>query len=70
VVGAPVVELVNYALRQSLYDSRLPEHPSLNLGVAGFELPVAALLGGLGAFILAEVFSYGLQLLEDVEGTI
>ena len=32
--------------------------------------PVGALLAGLGVFMLAEVFAYGLSLREDVEGTI
>jgi Protein of unknown function (DUF2975) len=69
VVGAPLVELFNYSLRQGLF-SDLPPHPSVNLGMEGFSLPAAALLGGLGAFILAEVFAYGLRLREDVAGTI
>jgi hypothetical protein len=69
-IGAPLVELLNYSLRQSLYQRHLPPHPSLDLGVAGFSLPGAALLGGLGAFILAEVFAFGLRLREDVAGTI
>jgi hypothetical protein len=69
VVGAPAVELVNWSLRLSLYDN-LPPNPSVDVGVAGFSLPAGALLGGLGAFILAEVFAYGLRLREDVEGTV
>jgi hypothetical protein len=69
VIGAPIVELVNYSLRQSLF-TRVPPHPSVDLGMAGFTLPANALIGGLGAFILAEVFAYGLRLREDVEGTI
>lgn len=69
VIGAPVVELFNYSLRQELYNN-LPPYPSINLGSEGFGLPAAALLGGLGAFILAEVFAYGLRLREDVAGTI
>jgi hypothetical protein len=69
VLGAPLVELLNYALRQVLF-SDLPTYASVNLGMPGYELPGAALLGGLGAFILAEVFAYGVRLREDVEGTI
>jgi Protein of unknown function (DUF2975) len=69
VVGAPVVELVNYSIRQMMF-SEVPPYPALNLGSAGFVLPVGALIGGLGAFILAEVFAYGVRLREDVEGTI
>jgi DUF2975 family protein len=69
VVGAPLVELLNWSLRQSLYDE-LPPNRFGNIGVAGFSLPAAALLGGLGAFILAEVFAYGLRLRDDVAGTV
>ena len=69
VVGAPVVELVNYSFRQMIF-SEVPPYPSVDLGSAGYALPAAALVGGLGAFILAEVFAYGLRLREDVEGTI
>ncbi len=69
VLGAPVVELINYALRQALFNL-LPPFPSTDLAMEGFTIPGNALLGGLGAFILAEVFAYGLRLREDVEGTI
>jgi hypothetical protein len=69
VVGAPIVQLLNYSFRNALFNV-LPPHPSLNLGVEGFGLPGNALVGGLGVFILAEVFAYGLRLREDVEGTI
>jgi Protein of unknown function (DUF2975) len=69
VVGAPLVELLNTGLRVSLYDE-LPAQPSIDLGVAGFSLPAGALLGGLGAFILAGVFAHGLRLREDVAGTV
>jgi hypothetical protein len=69
VVGAPFVELLNWSLRQSLYDN-LPPNRFGNIGVEGFSLPGNALLGALGAFILAEVFAYGLRLREDVEGTV
>jgi hypothetical protein len=69
VAGAPLAGLVNASLRNALYSS-VPPYPSLDLGVAGFELPGNALLGGLGAFILAEVFAHGLRLRDDVEATI
>ncbi|MEA2243903.1 MAG: hypothetical protein QOD24_3459 [Solirubrobacteraceae bacterium] len=69
VVGAPFVELFTYALRTALF-SNVPPYPSLNLGSPGFGVPGNALLGGLGAFILAEVLAYGLRLREDVEATI
>ena len=69
VLGAPLVALVNSALRIALFDV-VPPHPSLDLGSEGFSIPLGALLGGLGAYILAEVFAYGLRLREDVEATI
>jgi hypothetical protein len=68
-LGAPAVEILNWSLRLSLYNN-LPPNRFGDIGVAGFSLPAAALLGGLGAFILAEVFAYGLRLREDVEGTV
>jgi hypothetical protein len=69
VAGAPFVELLNWSLRQSLYDN-LPPNRFGDVGVEGFSLPAGALLGGLGVFILAEVFAYGLRLREDVEATV
>jgi hypothetical protein len=69
VIGAPVVELINYSLRLSLFND-LPPHPATDIGVRGFSVPGAALLAGLGAFILAEVFAHGVRLREDVEGTV
>jgi hypothetical protein len=69
VLGAPLVELINSALRTALFDAA-PASRFDGVGSAGFTLPVGALLGGLGAFILAEVFAYGLSLREDVEGTV
>ena len=69
VLGAPLVALVNSALRIALFNA-VPPYPSLDLGSEGFSIPLGALLGGLGAYILAEVFAYGLRLREDVEATI
>lgn len=69
VLGAPLVELFNSGLRISLFNN-LPPGRFGDFGAAGFELPAAALLAGLGAFILAEVFAQGLRLREDVEGTV
>ena len=69
VVGAPLVELLDWSLRRSLYNA-LPPNRFGDIGVEGFKLPAGALLGGLAAFILAEVFAYGLRLREDVEGTV
>jgi DUF2975 family protein len=69
VAGAPAVELLNTLLRESLYDN-LPPHPSVDIGMAGYHLPGEAIVAGLGAFILAEVFAHGMRLREDVEGTV
>ncbi len=68
-IGAPAVALLNSALAAALFND-LPLETVGSLGVTGFSLPAGALVGGLGAFILAEVFAYGLQLREDVEGTV
>jgi hypothetical protein len=69
VAGGPIVALLNGALRTSLLDE-LPPVRGAHLGVTGFSLPLGAMLGGLGAFILAEVFAYGMRLREDVEATV
>jgi DUF2975 family protein len=69
VLGAPAVELLNYSLRLSLFDD-LPLDRVGGISEAGFSLPGGLMLGGLGAFILAEVFAYGVQLREDVEATV
>ncbi len=69
VIGAPAVALLNSELAGALYND-LPLDQIGRLGVAGFSLPVGAMVGGLGAFILAEVFAYGLRLREDVEATV
>ena len=68
-VGASVVEVVNYALRTSLSNTLSPSAYG-DLGFTGFRVPFFALLAGLGAFVLSEVFAYGVRLREDVEGTI
>ena len=69
VVGGPAVEMLNYGFHNALF-STLPSFPGVDLGTAGYTIPGGALLGGLGAFILAEVFAYGSRLREDVEATI
>ena len=48
----------------------LPANAFGNVGFPGFSFPFVLLLAGLGAFILAEVFAYGVRLREDVEGTV
>jgi hypothetical protein len=69
VAGAPAVELLNTLLREALFNN-LPAHPSIDIGMAGYNLPGTAILAGLGAFILSEVFAHGVRLREDVEGTV
>ncbi len=69
VLGAPIVQLLNQALRASLFNV-LPPYPTIDLGSEGLSIPGNALLAGLGVFILAEVFAYGSRLREDVEATI
>jgi hypothetical protein len=66
-VGAPLVGLVQVALRNALFDGR---YDALHLGTKGYALPGSALLGGLAVYILAEVFAYGVRLREDVEATV
>jgi len=72
VVALVVVSIVVGLVRggESALFNTLPPYPSLDLGSEGLSIPLGALLGGLGAFILAEVFAYGLRLREDVEATI
>jgi hypothetical protein len=69
VVGAPVAAVVNWSLRLALVDT-LPHDAFGGLSFQGFAFPFTALVAGLGAFILAEVFAYGVRLREDVEATI
>ena len=68
-VGGFVVELIDYSLRRALFND-LPPLPSVDLGVAGFTLPIGLLLGSLAAFVLAAVFAHGAELRDDVAGTI
>jgi hypothetical protein len=69
VLGAPAVELVNWALRLSLSNT-LPADEFGDVGFPGASVPFVLLLAGLGAFVLAEVFAAGVRLREDVEGTV
>lgn len=69
VLGVPAIEVVSTSLRRILWEN-LPPHPEVDLGVSGFEMPATALLAGLGAFVLAEVFARGVRLRDDVEGTV
>ena len=69
VVGAPVAAVVDWSLRLALVDT-LPHDAFGGLSFQGFSFPFVALVAGLGAFILAEVFAHGVSLREDVEATI
>jgi hypothetical protein len=66
VAGGLAAALVQSVLRLWLFNALPPS----NLAGRGFEFPGGAVLAGLGAYILAEAFAYGLRLREDVEGTI
>jgi len=68
-IGAPIVEAINEGLRTELFD-RLSPAQQIGVGTAGYTIPGALLIAGLGALILAEVLAHGLQLHEDVEGTV
>jgi Protein of unknown function (DUF2975) len=68
VVGAFAVAFINSGFRTALFND-LPPQPA-DIGVAGFTPSAGAIVAGLGAFILAEVFAHGLRLREDVEGTV
>jgi hypothetical protein len=69
IVGGLVASVVDWALRLSLANTLSPAAFG-DVSVEGFRFPFALLLGGLGAFILGEVFAYGVSLREDVEATI
>src|SRR4051794_9861037 len=63
-VGAPVVAAVQFMLRQALFND-FTGYPQLHLASDGYTVPGTALLAGLGIYILAEVFAYGVRLRED-----
>jgi hypothetical protein len=69
VAGGLAAAFVQALLRLWLFNA-LPPDATTNLAGRGFEFPGSAVLAGLGAYILAEAFAYGLRLREDVEGTI
>ena len=68
VLGGLAVAMLDTLARQELWE-RLPPGEG-ELGVAGFAWPAEALLAGLLAYVLAEVFARGVALREDVEATI
>jgi hypothetical protein len=67
--GGPLVALVDSWANDSLLSS-LPASARLHLTRAGFAFPLELILAGMGAFILAAVFAYGVRLREDVEATV
>jgi len=69
VAGGLAAAFVQSLLRVWLFDV-LPPNATTNLAGRGFEFPGGTVLAGLGAYVLAEAFAYGLRLREDVEGTI
>src|SRR3954452_151974 len=68
-VGGSLVAVVDWALRLALART-LPDETLGGLSVEGFTFPFPLLLAGLGAFVVAEVFAYGVALREDVDATI
>jgi hypothetical protein len=69
VLGAPLVALVDYGLRQALFDD-VASAVSATIGTPGFSFPGTAFVAGIAAYILAEIFAYGQALREDVEATV
>ena len=65
-LGAPAVEIVNWALRLALGNTA----PLSDLSTAGLSVQAAPFVAALGAFVLAEVFAHGDRLREDSEATI
>jgi hypothetical protein len=68
-VGTPILEAIHTGLA-ALQFRRLPATQTVGLNPAGYTFPDGALIAGLGALILAQVFALGHQLREDAEGTI
>jgi hypothetical protein len=67
--GGPIVAVFDsWAEDRLLYS--LPTNASNHLTRSGFSIPVELILAGMGAFILAAVFAYGVHLREDVEATV
>jgi hypothetical protein len=67
--GAPIVVAVDQTLNRHLFDA-LPNAVKAHLTLPGFSIPWAPIVAGIGAFILAAVFEYGVRLREDVEATV
>jgi hypothetical protein len=68
-LGGPLLAVLDSWAGNSLVSS-LPASERLHLTYAGFDFPLELILAGMGAFILAAVFAYGVRLREDVEATV
>jgi hypothetical protein len=67
--GAPVIAVFESWARSALVHT-LPNDATRHLTIPGYSIPVELILAGMGAFILAAVFAYGVRLREDVEATV
>src|SRR4051794_3285201 len=67
--GVLAVHFAGDAINDALADP-YTSSPSRRLRDQGSDLPITALLCGLGAFVLAQVFAHGVRLREDVDATI
>ena len=67
--GAPIVAILDSWADGRLLDT-LPASTTAHLSPTAFSPPFDLILVGMGAFILAAVFAYGVRLREDVEATV
>lgn len=68
-VGAPLLQVAVAAADLAVLALAPGTWPAY-VGAERYSLPVGALLAGLGALVLAQVFDLGLRLREDSEGTV
>jgi hypothetical protein len=64
-VGGPVAEIV-----ASAFDQALATSAGLHGFGMGISIPGPGPIAGIGVFVLAEVFAYGVRLRDEAEGTI
>jgi Protein of unknown function (DUF2975) len=67
--GGPIVAVFESWANNRLFYS-LPADSIGHLTTPEFSFPLELILAGMGAFILAAVFAYGVHLREDVEATV
>ena len=67
--GGTIAAVVNSWARDSLFDT-LPSATTGHLTRSAFSIPFESIVPGMGAFVLAAVFAYGVRLREDVEATV